>query len=271
MSHQVSARRSEAPPKFNFVSIPDKPIVLGFSGKIGSGKTSCCNFLQALAMVHMLGITPWAQVNQDGLLEVQDRQDEKVIIDLENNPAQRERFASDVWWYIRKFSFAEPLKNFCTDVLGIEHKQIWGSQKDKNSLTHIYWEDMPTNNMNKSGRMTGREVMEEFGTGIVRRIENNAWARATGNLMQKSGTHFCIIDDVRFPNEIDVVHQLGGKVIRLMRVTEEGAANDHESNTALDDYKDWDSEIDNRDCVMEQCFSALVWQMIDWGLFVRSS
>lgn len=52
-----------------------------------------------------------------------------------------------------------------------------------------------------------------------------------------------IITDCRFPNEADAVRQRGGIVIRLNRFTEEQSQ--HSSETALDNYKNFDYVIDN--------------------------
>lgn len=42
---------------------------------------------------------------------------------------------------VQIYSFADTLKNFCTDVLGLRHEQVWGSDADKNTLTDYKWDN----------------------------------------------------------------------------------------------------------------------------------
>lgn len=39
--------------------------------------------------------------------------------------------------------FGGPMKDFATDYLGVEHHKVWGTDKDKNELTHISWRQLP--------------------------------------------------------------------------------------------------------------------------------
>lgn len=44
---------------------------------------------------------------------------------------------------VKFYSFADALKNYCTDVLGLRHEQVWGSENDKNTLTEYKWDNFP--------------------------------------------------------------------------------------------------------------------------------
>jgi hypothetical protein len=48
-----------------------------------------------------------------------------------------------------------------------------------------------------------------------------------------------IIDDIRFPNEADFVWSFRGLLIRIDPYDGWKGHNDHESETALDDYGNW--------------------------------
>lgn len=39
--------------------------------------------------------------------------------------------------------FAAPIKNFCVDIFGLPYELVWGSDEQKETLTHYRWEDMP--------------------------------------------------------------------------------------------------------------------------------
>ncbi len=54
-----------------------------------------------------------------------------------------------------------------------------------------------------------------------------------------------IITDVRFPNEAKAIKDRGGILIKVVRPETDILAGDHESETALDNYKDWDLVLDN--------------------------
>lgn len=54
-----------------------------------------------------------------------------------------------------------------------------------------------------------------------------------------------IITDVRFPNEVQAIKDRGGLVFRVNRVDVELSKDQHESETALDSYTDWDGIILN--------------------------
>lgn len=44
----------------------------------------------------------------------------------------------------RIFSFAGPLKQMCVDILGVEERQVYGTDDDKNSIVpHLLWQNFP--------------------------------------------------------------------------------------------------------------------------------
>ncbi len=54
-----------------------------------------------------------------------------------------------------------------------------------------------------------------------------------------------LIPDIRFPNEVEMVKQLGGLVLRIQRPMTDFEAGNHPSECALDNFKDWDGIIKN--------------------------
>lgn len=157
----------------------------------------------------------------------------------------------------KEYALADKLKTICIDTLGLSHNQCYGSDLEKNTLTSLKWEQMPEIakmllnhapidiQVNKSGFMTGREVMQFVGTDIFRKIDAEVWVKACFDQIKTDQPEIAVISDVRFPNEVESVNKYGGKVIRLSR----NVFNDyHQSETALDDYdrsKYW-AYIDNQ-------------------------
>ena len=129
----------------------------------------------------------------------------------------------------RIYSFADPLKHFCINVLGLTPKQCYGSEDDKNSMTDLRWINQSQevlkaySKRNKkrviiypSGYMTAREVMEVVGTQIVRKWKPDAWCQAVYNMIETDQPALAVISDARNPNEITVGTEMGAKSIRLL-------------------------------------------------------
>ena len=124
------------------------------------------------------------------------------------------------------YNFADPLKkDICINVLGLSYDQCYGSDENKNTFTDCYWQD---------ARLTAREVMQFVGTDLFRKMKNDVWASATINKIKLEQPKLAIIADCRFPNEVEVVHNAGGLVIKLTR---NPYSSDHDSETALDPEK----------------------------------
>jgi len=143
---------------------------------------------------------------------------------------------------VGEFAFADGIKDFCIDILGLEYNQCYGSDDDKNTLTHYEWENTPNRDVGYHGYtrkyMTGREVMQVFGTECVRSWFGNVWAEATIRKIRQKKRSCALITDNRFPNEVEtVLKQPRGYIIRLTRAPFV-ESDSHSSEIALDDF-DW--------------------------------
>lgn len=240
--------------------------IVGFAGKMQSGKDSSCNLLYAIALRNMLKMTPFAEVNAEGKIVAEDADGNRNVLNVDSrNPEFMAFMAENVWPLIRKFSFAEPLKETCQHILGLSEESVWGTNEQKNQPTHLKWGDMPVVPKGKSGAMTGREVMEYFGTQIMRKMYPNVWADALIRRIRAMNPKYAVVCDVRFLNEVEAIKNAGGKVIRLTLTTPEAAANKHISNTALDDYNDWDFVLDNANMTMKEAHVVLIEKLIEWN------
>ena len=192
-------------------------LILGFSGKKQSGKNSACRFLTENAHI----IFPY-----NGKIP-----------------------------NIKTFSMAGPLKRLAVDVLGLEPKQVYGTDEEKNSLTKYSWEMMPhyrqaCDSMKQPyGPLTARQVLQEVGTGIFRKMNPNIWAEACLRKIKNWDGDVALIDDVRFPNECRAIHEAGGLVFRLTRNVANGDR--HPSECELDHYDKFDAIVENQDTLVE--------------------
>ena len=99
---------------------------------------------------------------------------------------------------------------------------------------------------------TVRELLQGIGQGLRDAIDFDIWVKILfANTEDWSN---CIIADVRYPNEIKAIKERNGILLRINR---KGAgAGNHSSETALDDYKEWDDHIENNSS-MEELFEAM--------------
>ena len=89
----------------------------------------------------------------------------------------------------------------------------------------------------KSGPMSGRDLMQVFGTDIMRRMfSDRIWVDALFRAIEKDNPDIALIPDMRFPSEFLPLHERGARVIRLTRDVSRGDS--HLSETALDNW-DW--------------------------------
>ena len=249
--------------------------IIGFSGAKQSGKSTCATFLHGYQLrfndvfekflmdekgslfVNATEIDENGQeVEGLGMLDV-DRQDEEFL----------EYASRNIWPFVRSFSFADPLKSIAIQLFGLTEEQCYGTDEDKNTPINIKWENMP-NVINASGFMTAREFLQHFGTDVCRGIKPDIWTSACINRILSSGTELAIVPDVRFPNEVESIQKAGGKVIRLTRKPHE---DEHDSETALDGYDEFDHVIHNADMNIDQTNMALMEVMIGWGWLTTKS
>lgn len=163
------------------------------------------------------------------------------------------------------YSFADKLKrDVCINLLGLTEKQCYGSNDDKETLTHLKWEDMPGNVKieynsddywdypklvpDKTGVMTAREVMQYVGTEIFRKMYSSVWVDALIRQIEQDNNDIAIIADLRFEDEARAIKKVGGK---LWRFTRNKFPSDHESETGLDNWDEWDFILYNEDMTLE--------------------
>lgn len=95
---------------------------------------------------------------------------------------------------------AAPLKNMLR-CLGLDDRHLEGDLKEL--PTHLLCDRSPRYAMQTIGTGWGRDTMAP-----------DFWVNAWKNTLP-AGNVVC--DDVRFPNEVEMIHAMGGKVIRIVR------------------------------------------------------
>lgn len=170
--------------------------------------------------------------------------------------------ASDGLDIVGEFAFADKLKQFCVEVLGLSNEQVNGSDEEKNGFTQYYWDSVDIHfrkafakgNRIANGRMTARQVMQLFGTEQIRNSFGNVWASSTIRRIKESPYPINLITDCRFPDELEfVLSEPCGYVVKLTR--DPYSSDSHLSENALNSFN-WSREkcyiLDNVDMTIDE-------------------
>jgi hypothetical protein len=189
-------------------------IIIGFSGKIGSGKTTAVEDLQ------------------------------KVLRDIELFPAN--------------INFADALKRLVIDMF---FPSDWLSKE----IPPLKVLENRKNDVLPCG-LTVRQVLQKVGE-FFRSLDPDVWVTAwkssvvsATEVEYRSNPEVVLVGDVRYPNEVQAIHDMGGKVIRFTRTT--APDDQHKSEIALDDFiRIFDAIVDNSNMSVEEQ-NDFVWDLI---------
>jgi len=220
-------------------------MIIGIAGKKRSGKNTFGNYITGRVLKDK-GLVKDFFINEEGKLLVEtafsDGSIDWGVLDLDRRDEEFYIHASQtIWPYVKCYSFAKPLKDMIIDLFDVSEESVYGNEEQRNVKTHINWEDMP-GEVTLQGPMSGIEIMQYFGTEVMRRIYDNVWVNKTIRTIQQEQPEIAIITDLRFLNEAKAIRKNKGRLIKLTR----NVLNlKHESEIALDGYRDYDMVIDN--------------------------
>ncbi|TXT66097.1 MAG: hypothetical protein BAJALOKI3v1_50097 [Promethearchaeota archaeon] len=251
-------------------------LVIVFSGKKQSGKSAACKFILSYYINQLLGVDRFSVINKNKSTYIHDSFDNSIIdIESDRNAVQ----TLESTYKTRVYSFADKLKQICIDVLGLDVRQCYGADRDKNTNTHITWDRMPPDIRQKykrprrgtgevleaSGYMSGREIMQVIGSDFFRKLDNSCWARGTYNTIFNDSNKLICVSDARFPNEVTMGTERNAKVIRLLR-NSSAKEDNHISETALDDFPlgEYSLVIDNKNLSMKETHNILKSYLDQW-------
>lgn len=102
-----------------------------------------------------------------------------------------------------KTAFAAPLKSFCSDLFELTEAQVHGDKKDTQDFRYC---------------KTPRQLLQIFGTDFVRKhISDDFWVDKFTTWYMSNRNSDVVVSDVRFPNEVSRIKDLGGKVYKVIR------------------------------------------------------
>lgn len=229
--------------------------IIGISGRKQSGKNTVANYIAGDILMNM-GMISNFNINDLGQLQIEtiNNNNEKGwgVFDITRRDKDFVDYAdNNIWPYIKIYHFADVLKKMCVDLFDLTPEQVYGSDDQKNTLT-------PYNK-------TAREFLQYFGTDVMRKIKDTIWVDCTIKKIKEENSLLSIIPDVRFPNEVNAIHDAGGIVIRLTRNI---AHSTHHCECALDEdnfsWDNFDKVIDNNNLSIKQLSELLSTQTHIW-------
>lgn len=134
---------------------------------------------------------------------------------------------------LQRYGFADELKDQCYRLYS------WAGMK-----TRQHYEEHPHEKsmfLSAIGK-TVRQVWIDYGALVVREVYSNTWIDF---LLNRPGCHVMLITDLRFENEFDRVHQLGGILVKVENPNV--SYTDDEADRPLRNKPDneWDYVINN--------------------------
>lgn len=121
-------------------------------------------------------------------------------------------------------AFGDTLKRHLNDYFGIHTDELWSDKK----------------------KPEVRKLLQSVGDLMRCEVDENYFVRVI-EMALKDHEGFVAIEDVRYSNEVDMLKNNGGILIKIDREdgpkVEYGA--DHSSETDLDDFQEWDYIIKN--------------------------
>lgn len=265
--------------------------ILGFAGHKQAGKSTCANFLHGYQL-RAHGVINGFDILVDGELVI-----ETVMIDSDGveqsgkgaldttrtDPEFAEWAAYNMWPYVKRYSFASTLKEIAVGLFGLKEENIYGNNIQKNQKTSFNWSDMPgvitsaalakkkdikkliddgVLIYHKAGRMTHREFLQFFGTDICRKVYEDIWRDKLIEDIVRESPLLAVIDDCRFPDEIEAIQDAGGKIINLTRSK---FTDSHASESALDEFSGFDAVIDNENLSIHETNMKIIEHLDQWG------
>jgi hypothetical protein len=215
-------------------------MILGFAGKAATGKTTAANHLAPL-LDKECRIVPMAMVLRDEvevfLCAIGAEESVPLVYGCQDDK-------------VRIF--------YVDEQQALVHCPKWA---------HFISEHEEIQDRPGQTAVTVRRILQWWGTEYRRAQDHDYWTKAWGRKIEQfdlDDVHV-LIDDVRFMNELDAIKQHGGLIVKIERPGFDGA-NNHASETSLDEYNDWDRILLN-DSTLDE-FKSQVEQFV--GPLVRS-
>lgn len=123
----------------------------------------------------------------------------------------------------RVISFADPLRDMARSLLRFVMKEPEKALKERKEDT-----------IDALG-VTPRHLLQNLGTEWGRKFDEKLWTKIMESRLDANGSYPTVIDDVRFPNEAEMIRARGGEVWRVTREGFTQSEDAHASEAGLPD------------------------------------
>ena len=148
---------------------------------------------------------------------------------------------------VEHIKFADPLKKSCALISGLPFEDAYTDEGKSKMISSL--------------NMTMGRLQQVMGTILREHLHPNIWITPVIEFCKNNPNKYCIISDCRFPNEVKAIKELGGIVIRINRKRENinlnGRDPNHISETALDNFNNFDLVVENNSTIDEMIDSVL--------------
>ena len=150
-----------------------------------------------------------------------------------NTAAQAVLDACPLETQVRMYSFAEALKK---EVRYVCNK--WGGQHE---MIAAWREAGFLPDWVKYEEPKPRPLLQWWGTDYRRKQDPDYWVKRLRKTLDDHKPDVALITDVRFRNEVDFIHSVGGFVVKVERIgAPDVIVQEHASEAELDKYTGWD-------------------------------
>ena len=131
-----------------------------------------------------------------------------------------------------KIAYADALKEAVRAIFDFNDEQLYGNKKEE---LDDFWEITPRQTLQFVGTDLFRNHIHELAPNIKKDIWIRVVKRKIANKLKKNPNAKFIITDVRFPDELEAIKDLGGITIKIQR---NNISNDiHASEILIDNLK----------------------------------
>ena len=193
--------------------------VILFVGSLQSGKTTSAAAIYGYHLTQ-LGLIPNCSFDENGRMSIiyDKNTNTGIYLDIDTEDQQIIDFMKQNFWgHVRHFSFATQLKESIINLFSIDRKALYGSNDDKNKETHLLWDNVlpmlsPERydqlKHNSGKKMTGRQIMQIFGTDICRAMDKSCHIRSAFTAAKEANPDIAIFPDGRFEDEFEYFENL---------------------------------------------------------------
>lgn len=142
-------------------------------------------------------------------------------------------------------AFADPLKKACMELFSLDYDQVYGDIKIKETPDSRWFNCTPR----KMLQFVGTDLLRNQMNQLIPEVEKDIFVHTFRLWYEKNKSKNVVVSDVRFSNEVELIHSLGGIVIKIERKTNNNDV--HESELEITKITNYDALVENNSSIDE--------------------